>query len=402
MPFYNCEYLDEYGIKKKAIKEANDTITLKANFRKNRQALIKCNLVKEKEPNTFFAIRSKVKRSEVVVFLRQFSVMIKSSVSISDAINVLRNQKYTKAFQKVLLNVHQDLLSGVLLSEAFLKHPQVFPQFFVNMVEIGEASGSLDKVLESMADYYENDSKIKRKTKSAMAYPMILLCLIVVVGAFITLFILPQFEDTINELGGDVPKITKVLMSFSLFIRHNILYIIISVLITIFLFLLVKNKTKRGRYVCDYLKLHLPIIGRVELNVITSRFAKAFIILLNSGMTMVDCLTNLNKMLGNQVFVQKFKYSIDEVKRGRRIASSIENIHLFPSVLTEMIKVGEQSGNIEEVLKSTSGYFDDCVDQSIAKATASLEPIMIILLGFVVATVILAVLLPIISLMNSI
>lgn len=401
MPFYNCKYVDEFGYKKSKIVESNDELTLKANFRKNKCTLTKYILIKEKEPNTFFAVRSTVKRSEVIMFLRQFAVMVKSSVTISEAINVLRGQKYSKAFKKVLLTVHQDLLSGLLLSEAFRKHPKVFPSFFVNMVEIGEASSSLDTVLESMADYYENDAKIKRKTKSAMAYPTILFILTMVVGAFITLFIVPQFEETINELGGDVPTITKVVMGISLFMKNNILYILLGLIIfvgAIILFL----KTKKGKYTFDYIKIHFPIIKNIQINVITSRFSKAFVILLNSGMTMVDCLTNLDRMLENTVFVEKFKYSIDEVKRGRQIATSIEAIHLFPTVLVEMIRVGEKSGNIEEVLTSTSNYFDDVVDQSVSKATASLEPIMIILLGVVVGIVILAVLLPIISLMNSI
>ena len=161
-------------------------------------------------------------------------------------------------------------------------------------------------------------------------------------------------------------------------------------------------RTKKGQYVKDFLMFHLPLIGKVQQNLITSRFSKAFVILLGSGMNMVDCLENLKKMLGNAVFSEKFSYTIEEVKRGRRIAPSLAATELFPNMLTEMIDVGEKSGNIEEVLNSTSSYFDECVESSIAKAIAALEPMMIVILGAVVGVVILAVLLPMMSLMNSI
>lgn len=402
MPSYKCQVLDSVGQKKTIVVYANDVATLKGKLKGENTVLLHYKQIKEKEVNTFFAVSSKVKRNEVITFLRQFAVMVKASIPISACLNVLRNQKYSAAFRKVLSTLYQDVQSGVLLSDAFKKHPKVFPDFFVKMVAIGEVTGSLDRVLESMADYYENDRKIKRKAKSALVYPTILLVLIVIVLVFITMFILPQFESMIEELGGQVPKITLVIMGISKFIRNNFLFLFGGIAAVILLCVFFFKKTKKGKYVGDAIKLHLPFIGSITKNLITSRFAKAFIILLGSGMNMSDCLDNLQKMLDNEVFAEKFKYTTEEVKRGRRIAQSMENIKMFPSMLIEMINVGEKSGNIEEVLKSTSKYFDECVEQSITKATAALEPMMIVLLGVIVGVVILAVLLPIIALMQSI
>lgn len=401
MPLYNCQVLSQLGEKKKIVREASDLISLKANLKKDNLILVKAKIKKEKEPNTFFAVSSKVKLNEIVVFLRQFAVMIKAGTSISDSLNVLRNQKFTKAFQKVLLEVYLDVQSGVLLSDAFAKHPKVFPDFFVNMIAIGETSDSLDTVLERLANYYEKDRKVKRKAKSAMVYPSILFILIVIVFFFLTLFVLPQFEDTIKELGGDVPKITLIVMSISKFVKNNILYILLGVVGFILILFLFK-RTNKGKYFFDCLKFYFPFLGSIEKNLITSRFSTAFIILLNSGMLITDILENLQKMLGNKLFDSKFKYSIEEVKRGKRIATAIENTKLFPPMLVQMINVGEKSGNLEEVLESTSSYFDEQVEASIVRATTALEPIMIILLGVVVAIVVLAVLLPIIALMQSI
>ncbi len=402
MPSYKCKVLDTVGDKKTILIDAINDIALKGIVKNQKYTLLKYSIVKEKKVNAFFAVSSKVKRNELTTFLRQFAVMIKASIPIAAALKSLKEQNYTKVFKKVLNDIYLDVQSGVLLSDSFKKHPKVFPDFFTKMVAIGEVTGSLDRVLESMADYYENDRKIRSKVKSALTYPIILLVLILAVLIFITMFILPQFESMINELGGNVPTITKIVMGISTFIRENYLILFGGIAIVILLLWLFFKKTKKGKYVWDYIKLHLPMIGTVTKNLVTSRFSKAFIILLGSGMNMSDCLDNLYKMLDNEVFIQKFKYSVEEVKRGRRIAQSIENIKMFPSMLIEMIDVGEKSGNIEEVLRSTSAYFDECVEQSIAKATAALEPLMIVILGGIVAIVILSVLLPIIALMQSI
>lgn len=401
MPVYRCKIVDESGQKQTVIREAEDELTLRALLRRDALFLVKANVVKKKEKNTFFAVSSKVKPNEVIHFLRQFSVMVKAGIPINDSLNTLRSQNYSVVFQKVLDEIYFSVESGVLLSAAFAAHPKVFPVFFVSMVAIGEVSGSLDKVLSSMADYYENDRRVKRKAKSALVYPTMLFVLIIVVSLFINLFVLPKFEKTLTQFGGEMPALTVAIMSVSRFLQ-DYFFIILPAFALLVLLMWLFFRTARGRYFKDWLRFYLPILGSVERNVITARFSKAFIILLGSGMNMIDCLENLQKMLGNQVFFRRFGYSIQEVRRGMPIATSIAATKLFPEILTQMISVGEKSGNIEEVLESTGAYFDECVESSIAKATAALEPIMIILLGAVVGVVILAVLMPMISMMSSI
>ena len=402
MPNYKCQVYDSVGNKRTMYVEANDETTLKGMLKNKDIFLLKYKVCKPKGVNTFLAVSSKVKRNEVITFLRQFAVMIRATIPISSSLATLKNQGYGKPFQKVLNDIYLDVQSGVLLSEAFKKHPRVFPDFFVKMIAIGEVTGSLDRVLESMADYYENDRKIRSKVKSALTYPIILLVLIVFVFIFITVVILPQFQSMIEELGGNVPLITLIVMDVSKFIRENFIYLFGGIGLGILLLVLFFKRTKKGKYIWDSIKLHLPLIKGITKNLVTSRFAKAFVILLESGMNMSDCLDNLQKMLDNAVFAEKFKYTVEEVKRGRKISQSMSNIKMFPPMIIEMIDVGEKSGNIEEVLKSTSKFFDECVEQSITKATTALEPIMIILLGVIVGIVILAVLLPMIALMQSI
>ncbi|MBQ7873063.1 MAG: type II secretion system F family protein [Clostridia bacterium] len=401
MPLYKCKVINSSGQRQTVLREAMDELSLRASIRQDEIHMLSFSVVKEEKENEFFAVSSKIQFSEVITFFRQFSVMLKAGIPISDCLNNLHKQKFSVPFRNVLQTVYLDVESGVLLSDAFAKHPKVFPRFFVSMVGIGEVSGSLDRVLTNMADYYENDRRIKKKASSAMVYPTLLVCMVIVVVIFLCLFILPQFESTINELGGEVPEITKIVMGISEFIQ-NYFFIILPVGVVIALLVVLFFRTAKGKYVKDVLLLNLPIISTVQKNLITSRFSRAFIILLSSGMNMIDVLENLKKMLGNEVFTRKFDYTIEEVKRGRRIASSIEATGLFPSLLTEMINVGEKSGNIEEVLESTSDYFDEQVEASIAKAVAAIEPMAIVMLGGVVCLVILSVLVPMMSMMNAV
>ena len=235
-----------------------------------------------------------------------------------------------------------------------------------------------------------------------MVYPIILLVLVVVVIFFLSLVILPQFKEMFDQYGGSIPKFTEVVLTFSTFLKENFWFIIFAMLSVILILFLFFSKTKMGRKSLDWLKLNLPIIKNVTIATMSSRFVKAFIILLESGMNITDAMENLTPILNNGVFEEKFKFAIEEVKRGKRIAKSIEDTNIFPKLLTEMIKVGEKSGNLEEVLKSTSMFFDAQVESSISKATAALEPIMILLLGGLVAVVLLSVYLPMIDLMNQI
>lgn len=401
MPYYKCKVINSSGQRQTVVRQATDEASLKAEARQNQIHLLSYSVMQEEKENEFFAVSSKIKFTEVITFFRQFSVMLKAGIPISDSLYNLQHQKFSVPFRNVLKEVHHDVQSGINLSDAFAKHPKVFPKFFVSMVGIGEVSGSLDRVLTNMADYYEKDRKIKKKASSAMVYPMLLVCMVIIVVIFLCLFILPQFESTINELGGEVPEITKIVMGISSWLQEYFFILLPATVLVVFLIVMF-FRTAKGKYIKDVLMLKLPIISTVQRNLITSRFSQAFVILIDSGMNMIDVLENLKKMLGNEVFTRKFDYTIEEVKRGKRIAASIEATGLFPPMLTQMIDVGEKSGNIPEVLKSTGDYFDEQVESSIAKAVAAIEPMAIVLLGGVVMLVILSVLVPMMSMMNAV
>lgn len=396
-----CKVLDEKGKKKTVKMLVEDEIALKVYMNEQGYYLLDYKVIPEKRHNSFFTLTVSIKRKEVVLFLRQFSVMISSGVSIDDTLNTLRMQSFSKGFKEVLDNVYSDVVSGNLLSDAFRVHPEVFPNFFCNMVQIGELSGSLDTVLDSMADYYENEETIRSKARSSLAYPSILGLLIIAVILFMIYFILPQFENMFDEFDGEIPTISRIVFGVGTFLRENML-IILGVIVGLIILILVFFATKPGKKVKSYLALHLPVIGKVNHALITSRFSRTFGILLKSGMNIIDCMNNLVNVIGNVIYKEKFLGAIDEVKRGKTIAKSLANAKVFDPILVQMISVGEKSGNLEEVLNSTTVFFDNEVDSSINKAIALLEPITIIILGVIVAIVLLSIYIPIIELMNTI
>mgnify|MGYP002675480035 CR=1 FL=1 len=401
MPFYRCEIINQEGKKETRIIKAEDENMLKATIRLEKCFLVKSSLSKEKKPNTFLAVSSKVKPNEILMFLREFSVLIHSGATIIDSLYVLKNQNFSKVFQKIIQEIYYDVLSGVLLSESLKKHRKVFPDYFISMVAIGEASGSMDKVLSSLADYYENDRKIKNKAKTALVYPIFLLVLILVVIAFLVFFILPQFQEMIDELGGKVPLLTRIVMDIASFIKDNILLILLVLGLIVFGLVLFFH-TKPGKVTKDYLGLHLPFIGKIKKNLITTRFSRAFLILLENGMNIMDCLKNLTHMLSSPLLEKRFRKAMDDIDGGKEIHLALEETKIFPYMLTQMLSVGEKSGNIPAVLKSSTSYFDQQVENSIAKATTAMEPILIISLGVIVGIVILSVFLPMIELYQSI
>lgn len=401
MAVYKCKIIDLDGSKITVRRESLNEITLRADFKRERCVLLKYTLMAKRAENPFFMFSSRVGERELLAFYRQFAIILRAGGNVSEALNSLRRTAFSRYFKNVILQIYLDVQSGEALSAAFAKHNGIFPEFFIGMTAVGEASGSLDRVMEDMADYYEHEKAIKRKAASSAVYPIALAVMIVFIVAAIMLFVLPRFKEFISEMGGTVPKITQALMAASYFLSDNIVYLA-AALFSLIGGLISFSYTDRGKYVFDYIKIKLPILGRVSIAGITARFCKAFLILLSSGMTAVDAMENLLKMFDNAVFKRSFSYSITEVRRGKSITSAIDGMNLFPQAFIELIRIGEQSGNFEGALKAASRACDEDVAFAASRAVNLLEPALILILGGVVAFVALAVVLPVLTLVNSV
>lgn len=356
---------------------------------------------KIKDTSEFFSDFERVKMDDITNFCRQFGIMLKAGISISDSLNTLKETVKNRKLKNILEEVHFDILNGSKLSDAFSRYPKIFPNFFVNMTSIGEMSGSLDMVMLKLADYYEKDTKVKRKAKMSMAYPTFLLCLVFVVLVVLSVFVMPMFDNLFKSFNAELPLISQIVINVSNFFREYILHILLIILV-MFLLLRYYIKTKLGRLQFDTLKLKLPFIGNITRSVITSRFASGFSTLLQSGVPLVTSIDVMGRLLGNKKVEEMFETCKSELRRGQKVAKSIQTVDIFPPMLIEMVAVGESSGQLESVLDTTANYFDEQVERDIKKATSSIEPVMIMIIAAIIVAVLLAVFLPMLGLMDAI
>ncbi|HON64544.1 MAG: type II secretion system F family protein [Bacilli bacterium] len=353
------------------------------------------------ESAQLFSFLEKIKPDDLTAFCRQFSIMVTAGIEISDCIATLRDNTKVKKLKTILEDVHKSLMEGVMLSEAFAKYPKTFPQFFTNMIYIGELSGNMDFVLNRLADYYENDAKVKKKVKSSLQYPKILLLLSVAVVIVLSVFVMPMFSDLFSGFDADLPPLTRTVNNVTFFVRDNI-GLLLAGAIVVYILLTVFGRTKIGRQLFDLIKLKAPVIKNVTISTVTARFARGFGVLVESGMQIIDSIEIIGRLLGNVVVEKQFQIVTSEIKRGQPIAKSLETIDVFPEMLIEMVKVGEESGAIDKVLNKTANYFDDQVTNSIQKMTTLIEPMFILTVAGIVVVILLSVFLPMMGLMDAI
>lgn len=358
--------------------------------------------IKEKAPGfSLTSFGDKVTKRDLAVFCRQLSVIINSGVTIIEAIQILSEQVEKKSFRAVLEAVGDDVQKGKLLSQSMADFSTVFPEFLRNMIRVGEASGTLDDIMDQMANYYENEDKINRKVKSAMTYPMILGVMTVGVVVLLMVMVLPMFSSVLADMGGEMPGITKVLMSISSFMVANIAYLLLGAFLLIAA-LVSYIRTSAGRMRYDAFQLAFPLTRGLTVKVITSRFARSMGILLRSGIQIITAMDIMTGLIGNRLVEERFRQSAEDVQQGRSIAESLRKIGVFPPLLIHMVEVGERTGELDQMLLRTSGFFDDEVEAAIGKLTTLIEPVMIVILAAVVGVILLSIFLPMLSIMNAV
>lgn len=401
MAIFKYVGVNEKGKTVKDTIQAEDSIQLKRILKTKGVILSDYTQLKEKRRSNFFAVSSKAKKGEFVTFCRQFAIMLTAGVSIADCLDTLRRQKFSTVFKNDISDAYEEVLKGSLLSEALKAHPKNFPNYFISMVYVGELSGNLAHVLVRAADYYDNDLKIKGKTKSAMMYPLFLLIMVVAIFFLLMIMVLPNFKSTLSQYGQELPELTNIMMGISDFIVEK-WYILIPILVAVFGggFLFFK-KTKLGNYYWSVIMIHMPVFKNIKINTITTRFGQTFAILLESGMQVFDCMKVMPKIINDRYFDKKFAYAIEEVNNGKRLSRALENTQIFPPMLIQMINVGENTGSLDEVLNIVGEYYQNVLAQSIQRATALLEPLSILILGAVVLTIIMSVMLPMFNMVNA-
>ena len=346
-------------------------------------------------------IFERVSAKDIAVFSRQLGVLLSSGIGIVESLGILREQTDKKVFYKVLDKVFEDLQTGKILSEAFDERPDIFPDFFRSMIKVGENSGNLEEILETLAEYYDKEVKIIRKARTALTYPSVLIGISILVVIILVGFVLPVFTDMLVDFGGTLPAVTRVLLGVSTFISKNIFFLIL-VSIGTYYALLLYFRTYDGKRKFDRMKLEMPLVGKSIRKLITSRFARSLGILLKSGMPIIESLEITSDLMGNAIVQDALVDSVVKVKKGYGLSEPIERTGVFPPLLTHMLRVGEETGSLDEILLKTSTFFDEELEESLEKMVSLIEPIIILIMAVVIGFVLLSVLLPMINIMEVI
>ena len=402
MPTYKYVAVDLQKKKFKGIYIAEDEKDLAQQLTKQNLYLVKAKVYQSgATPSAFFTLGTgKVTLSELTTFCRQFAIMTTTGIPLLDCVDILKQQPYTAYFKSILQVISEDIRGGEMFSAALDKHKKVFPDFFRSMVHVGEASGKLDRVFVALADYYEFDAATKRKVKGALSYPMMLALMTVGVSLAMLLFVVPMFKDTLAQMNVEPMGITKVLNTMSDFLMQwwqVMVMVIIVIGLLIYLFL----RTDTGKRTMDVLKIKTPMIGKIQINTITARFARSFSLLLESGMDLASALDETSIILGNTYIEKRFKEAANEVRQGVTMTAAFQKQKIFPTMLIQMLAVGERTAALEEVLNRSCAFFDEQVESSLASFTSKIQPIMLIIMGAVIGTMFIGIYSPMLSIMQG-
>jgi type IV pilus assembly protein PilC len=344
--------------------------------------------------------RKKVKQRSLQIFSRQFATMIDAGLNVVSALVILEQQTDDKALAEVVREVRTDVEGGSLLSQAMAKHPNVFDRLYIAMVEAGEAAGILDKVLDRVAHQIEKEMKIKRRVKGAMVYPTMVMCFAFLVLAGMLMFLVPIFEDIFKDLGGELPLLTKVVVAGSDLMK-GYWFIIFPGIGGGFYGFRRWKKTPAGRQFWDSFKLRAPGgIGKVVLKVTMARFSRTLATLVAAGVDIIKALEISGTTAGNWVVESALADVRAKVHQGVPIAQPLIENPVFPPLVSQMVKVGEETGELEKMLDKIADFYEDEVDASIQALTSIVEPLMMIGVGLVVGIIIIAMYMPMFKLLQ--
>jgi type IV pilus assembly protein PilC len=360
--------------------------------------------VKKKSKDLFENVtflQPKVKERDVILFARQFSTMIDAGLPIIQCLDILYSQQANATFKKMLKEIKESVEGGATLAEALKKFPKQFDSLFVNMIAAGEAGGILDGILRRLAAYMEKAAKLKSQVKGAMTYPIATLIIAVLVLAVILVFVIPVFEEMFADFGGELPIPTQIVVAMSDMVKSKIIYIIIG----LFLFTIAFKKfngTEKGRDFVDKMLLKIPVFGDLLRKVAVAKFTRTMGTMLASGVAILEALDIVAKTAGNKT-VEKAIYSVRKgIAEGRTMADPLAQSGVFPSMVCQMISVGESTGALDAMLGKIADFYDEEVDQAVENLTALIEPFMLVFLGVTIGGLVVAMYLPIFKMAGAI
>ena len=359
----------------------------------------------KKKPKDLFEnvsfLQPVVKQKDVILFCRQFSTMIDAGLPIIQCLDILHSQQENATFKKMLKNVKDSVESGSTLAEALKAYPKHFDDLFINMIHAGETGGILDTILRRLSTYMEKAAKLKAKVKGAMTYPIVTIVIAIVVLAVILIFVIPVFEEMFADFGADLPTATKVVIAMSEFAQSKAGYILVAIILFVFAFRRT-YKTEKGRAVIDRSVLRLPVFGDLLRKVAVAKFTRTMGTMLGSGVAILEALDIVGKTAGNKTIEDAIAKVRSGISEGRTMADPLTESGVFPSMVCQMISVGEATGALDAMLGKIADFYDEEVDQAVENLTSLIEPFMLVFLGVTIGGLVVAMYLPIFKMAGAI
>ncbi len=338
---------------------------------------------------------------EMSVFCRQFESVLNAGVTVVEALDMLSEQTENKPFANAIAEVRDSVQRGETLAVAMAEHPKIFPNLMVQMVAAGESSGGLDKAFSRVGSQFEKEAHLKGLIIKSAIYPVILILVIIVVVAIMMIKIVPTFTEQFDEVGGKLPGITLAVMGVSDFFVHS-WYFIVAIIAGIAIFIHAWKKTESGAHILGKFILKVPLVGPLSIKTASSRMTRTLSTLMGSGVQLVDALGLVTEMMGNAVVKQALKDATEEVSRGIPLSKPLADSGVFPPMVYHMIEIGEETGNMEDMLDKVAAYYDEEVESATEALLAAMEPLIIIVMAVIVVPIVLAIMMPMYSLYDSI
>jgi type IV pilus assembly protein PilC len=344
----------------------------------------------------------KITIKDLVVFTRQFAVMVDAGLPLVQCLTILADQQENITFKNALRAVKSDVESGSTFADALAKHPKAFDDLYVNLVAAGEVGGILDTILNRLAIQLEKAEKLRKQLKGAMVYPATVSVIAVACIVLLLVKVIPVFEQMFADFGGTLPGPTQMVIQLSNFLQAYIGYMLAAVFIAVTAFQQARARSLSFRYQTDNLFLSLPIFGNIIKKVAVARFTRTLGTMISSGVPILDGLNIVAKTAGNMVIERELQMTRQSISEGKTITEPLQGSKIFPGMMVQMVSVGEETGSMEAMLSKIADFYDDEVDSAVAGLTAMLEPIMMVFMGGSIGTILIAMYLPIFTIADTI
>jgi type IV pilus assembly protein PilC len=403
MPVYVYRAKGPDGKESKGEITAKNEMEAKTQLIRQRLTVLSLEPKKEVSKSGIVAVfKPKVNQQALTVFSRQFATMINAGLSLVRALDILAEQSEDKLLKAAIAEVKKDVEGGKSLSAALSKHRHIFSDLYISMVKAGEIGGMLDEVLDRLANFMEKDFQLKKKVQSAMTYPAMILVLAIGIVIFLVTYILPTFVNLFKEMDVKLPLLTQVLITVVEALKNPVVVVgLIVLLIFGGIGLSIYYQTPVGRKQIDLIKLNIPVFGLLNKKVAVSRFARTLGTLLSSGVSLMASLEIVSQVSGNAVIGSAIDSVRSRLREGENLSGPLSETGLFPPMVTQMIAVGEETGNLDTMLNKIADFYDTEVEYTLSSLTSLIEPIMIVGMGGIVGFIVLAVFMPLYQLITA-